>query len=444
MARSAAQGALEIVDGSTMSVNPKATVKMPGAPATEGGARPRYVGGIDVKMHPPEIRGVVLRVNSRGISARPALHSFAVEEIPRSTASHLEDVVLDGQARPARIAQLGAELSELEAVVVQRLLNQHPGSRTSLLAFGVQDPGIWTIDPLGRLSYMGLCDAARLAETSGVNVIDDFPARDIAQRGHGRPLEAMPYWFLLGAEHDLSTLVVDIASRTTLTWLPPRQPPEAGYAQLSAENLPGFALMEKLERAASRRLGTAFRGADLVSDASIDQDLLDRWMADSQRKVRLHWRPEDDEVSWLLDQVPAAALNDVQWSRRVLRTARQFLVSSIAERAEQFSCIARDRRLLLSHTAEEFSTLLTEALPEWQRAALSTDKLDEHWFPAATVAMLALLHLDQIPANLPELTGASAPRILGRLTPGSPGAWRRLLLDMTSANPATLPLRRAV
>lgn len=410
----------------------------------DGDARFRFVGGLDVTVHPPEIRGVVLKANGRGLEVRPSLHSYAVEEIPRSTASLLEDVVLDGQARPARMAQLGAELSELEAVVVQRLLNQHPGSRTSLLGFGVQDPGVWTIDPMGRSSYMGLCDAARLAETSGVNVIDCFPARDIAQRGHGRPLEAMPYWFLLGAESQISTLVVDISSRTTLTWLPPRQPAEIGYAQLSAENLPGFALIEKLERATSRRLGPTFRTADLHDDASIDSSLLDRWMADSQRKVRLHWRPEDDEIGWLLDQVAPGALGDAAWSRRIVRTARAFLVCSIAERAEQFSISEGAQRLLLSQNALELSTPMKEWLPDWEIAPLREASLGEEWLAAGSAATLALLHLDQIPANLPELTGASAPRILGRLTPGSPGAWRRLLLDMTIANPATLPLRRAV
>lgn len=428
-----------------MTILPTISPKNQTAPVTEGGARLRFVGGIDVRVHPPEIRGVVLRVAGRGLDSQPVMHTSAAEEIPRSTASLLEDVVLDGQARPARLAQLGTELSEIEAIVVQRLLNQHPGSRTSLLAFGVRDPGVWTIDPLGRSSYMGLCDAARLAETSGVNVIDDFPARDIAQRGHGRPLEAMPYWFLLGAERQTSTLIVDVAERTTLTWLPPRKPADAGYAQLAAENLPGYSLIEKLERAASRRLGPSFRGADHLEAQSIDEGLLERWMSDSQGKVRLHLRPEDDETSWLLDQVAPAALSDAVLSRMVIRTARAFLVKSIAERAELFSSsFSEQRSLLLQYSAADLRISLAQALPEWRCENFDMQTLNEDWLPASTSAMLALLHIDQLPANLPELTGASAPRILGRLTPGSPGAWRRLLLDMSSASHATLPLRRAI
>lgn len=427
-----------------MSV-PLPTSNHHGEPATDGGARQRLVGGIDVSLHPPIVRGVILKVIGRGLEARPCFHASAAEEIPRTTASLLEDVVLDGQARPARMAQLATELSEIESVIVQRLLNQAPGGRSALLAFGVRDPGVWTIDPMGRSSFLGLCDAARLAETSGVNVIDDFPARDIAQRGYGRPLEAMPYWFLLAAEFDEAALVVDMQSRTTLTWLPPRQPADVGYAQLGAETLPGYALIEKLERAAIRRLGSLGRSSDSLEDLSIDDALLERWLADSQRKVRLHWRPEDNEIGWLLDQIPPAALADAASSRRLVRTAQAFLVQSIAERAEQFPHrLGGKRALLWGQGMQDILGPLEERLPTWSKRALSAVQFDEELLPAHVSAMLALLHIDQIPGNLPELTGASAPRVLGRLTPGSPGAWRRLLLDMTGSNLPVLALRRAV
>ena len=51
-----------------------------------------------------------------------------------------------------------------------------------------------------------------------------------------------------------------------------------------------------------------------------------------------------------------------------------------------------------------------------------TDSLD-----AATAALLALLHLDQVPANPTSITKAATPRLLGRLTGGSPRSWQLLL-----------------
>ena len=62
----------------------------------------------------------------------------------------------------------------------------------------------------------------------------------------------------------------------------------------------------------------------------------------------------------------------------------------------------------------------------------------------ASVALLAMLYLDSIPGNLPAITGAETPRILGRLTPGSPQNWQRFLQSYAGAAPAVRPLRSAI
>jgi 1,6-anhydro-N-acetylmuramate kinase len=62
----------------------------------------------------------------------------------------------------------------------------------------------------------------------------------------------------------------------------------------------------------------------------------------------------------------------------------------------------------------------------------------------AAAALLALLHVDHTPANPMSLTGASSPRVLGRLTPGSPTRWHRLLSEMSAHRPAMMSLRSAV
>ena len=62
----------------------------------------------------------------------------------------------------------------------------------------------------------------------------------------------------------------------------------------------------------------------------------------------------------------------------------------------------------------------------------------------ACVALLAMLYLDGIPANAAAITGTETPRILGRLTPGSPQNWQRLLQFYTGSVPVVRPLRSAV
>jgi 1,6-anhydro-N-acetylmuramate kinase len=63
---------------------------------------------------------------------------------------------------------------------------------------------------------------------------------------------------------------------------------------------------------------------------------------------------------------------------------------------------------------------------------------------AAGVALLGLLNLDQVPAAATAITGARAPRVLGRLTPGSLANWHRLVRELASARPSVVSLRSAV
>jgi 1,6-anhydro-N-acetylmuramate kinase len=57
----------------------------------------------------------------------------------------------------------------------------------------------------------------------------------------------------------------------------------------------------------------------------------------------------------------------------------------------------------------------------------------------ACVAIMALCHLDQTPGNPTAVTGTEIPRVLGRLTPGSPQNWQRLLHQMSGTGVATAP-----
>jgi hypothetical protein len=60
------------------------------------------------------------------------------------------------------------------------------------------------------------------------------------------------------------------------------------------------------------------------------------------------------------------------------------------------------------------------------------------------VALLAMFHIDGVAANATTITGANAPRVLGRLTPGSPQNWQRLLQCCGVGVSTVRPLRSAV
>ena len=63
---------------------------------------------------------------------------------------------------------------------------------------------------------------------------------------------------------------------------------------------------------------------------------------------------------------------------------------------------------------------------------------------ALVAAILGMFHIDQLPGNLPRLTGATSQRILGRLTPGRPSNWRQLIRAMAQYHPAPMKLKDAI
>ena len=63
---------------------------------------------------------------------------------------------------------------------------------------------------------------------------------------------------------------------------------------------------------------------------------------------------------------------------------------------------------------------------------------------ATTAAICGLMHVDQMPITIPWISGSEMPRVLGRLTPGSPAHWRRVIMDMGDCRPPVMKLREAV
>ena len=106
---------------------------------------------------------------------------------------------------------------------------------------------------------------------------------------------------------------------------------------------------------------------------------------------------------------------------------------------------ARLDEIVVTGGGQQNGMLLREIgrLTELPIVRLSEYTADDALAPA-TSAVLALLHLDQVPANRTAITGAEVPRILGRLTPGSPQNWQKLMRNATGGRPTVRPLRSAM
>jgi 1,6-anhydro-N-acetylmuramate kinase len=97
---------------------------------------------------------------------------------------------------PADAALLAAQLAERQALLLDEFAADVAPVWSRIGAVAIEAPGLWRREA-GLIGYAGLCDAARLADLTGLNVIDGFPYRDLAQDGRGGPLLLLPLWMLL-------------------------------------------------------------------------------------------------------------------------------------------------------------------------------------------------------------------------------------------------------
>jgi anhydro-N-acetylmuramic acid kinase len=295
--------------------------------------------------------------------------------------------------------------------------------------------------------YLGLCDAARLAELTGMNVIDAFPARDVARGGQGGPITALPEWILL-RDPRRTRVLLDLGPSVRMTYLPREQGGDTASRILCFEVGPGMQMLDQLTH---RLTGGEHHfdpgGRFAVQGRRITQ-LQQRWLGDPYfRRPLPRWQPRGIRPErFLLDAVQMAV--DSGWSiRDLLCTATHFIAATVHQAVRQ--CLPREPRIdeiLLTGGGQHNGMLLREiaaGLPSVPILPIERLGYPGETLGPACVGLLALLHVDQVPANHPAVTGTEISRVLGRLTPGPPQAWERLLEELVGSTVATQPLRAA-
>ncbi len=413
---------------------------------------PRWTIGVLVSSDCVCVTAALVATVGRGIQLRAEITGVLTARIPPETTALYDQLTRPGVA-PAdsdsagRITWLNAQLAEIEAEVVGKLCSRAGVAHTQLLAVGVHDPGLWSRGRAVAGGYLGLCDAARLAELTGMNVIDAFPARDVARGGQGGPVTALPEWILL-RDPRRHRLLLDLGQTVRMTCLPPDSHKKAASSILSFEVGPGMRLLNRLtHRLTSGEHHFDPGGRFAVQGRRIHQ-LQEHWLADPYfRRPLPRWqargvRPE----RFLIDAVQMAV--DSGWSvRDLLCTATHLIAETVALAVRR--CLPADvliDEILLTGGGQHNGMLLREITTRVPDLPILRTGQFGHSGEAlgpACIALLCLLHVDRVPANHPAVTGTEISRVLGRLTPGPPQAWQRLLDELAGSMPAIRPFRRA-
>lgn len=260
----------------------------------------------------------------------------------------------------------------------------------------------------GRDAFtLQLGDPSRIAERTGITTVADFRRRDVAAGGHGAPLLPALHAALLHVAGE-DRAVLNLGGIGNLTLLP-----GDGGAVRGFDTGPANGLMDAW---CQRHTGDAFdRDGALAARGRVDTALLERLRADPWFALPAPKSTGRDQFH--LDWVGAAlrgdeAVADVQATLLALSalTIADALRAAQPGTARLIACGGGVHNAALMRA-------LAEALPDAVVESSAAHGLDPDYVEAMGFAWLARRTLLGLPGNLPSVTGAAGPRVLGGIFP---------------------------
>ena len=299
-----------------------------------------------------------------------------------------------------RLATLDAQLADEYAVAVLALLTDAGVSAESVSAIG-QHGQTLRHHPSGDIPYtVQIGDPNRLAERTGITVVADFRRRDMAAGGQGAPLVPAFHAAQL-AMPGIATAVVNIGGIANVTLIAT----DGGVT--GWDTGPGNTLLDAW---VSRHQGVPFDDAGKwAATGNVLRPLLAD-MLDDPYFARSHPKstgPEQFNLEWVNAHLAGEAVAaDVQ------RTLVELTAASIARALVDASpkvvrvCGGGARNGFLMQR-------LCARLPECEVTTTAAAGVDPAWVEAWAFAWLAEQTLAGQPGNVPSVTGATGPRVLG-------------------------------
>jgi anhydro-N-acetylmuramic acid kinase len=247
---------------------------------------------------------------------------------------------------------------------------------------------------------------ARVAERCGVTVVADFRSRDVAAGGQGAPL--VPAFHAAAFGGTVHRVVVNVGGIANLTDLPP------GGTVRGFDTGPGNVLLDLWH---VRHRGGAFDADGAwAAGGRVDADLLAAFLAEPFLALPPPKSTGRDRfnASWLDTRLGGRhlAADDVQ------ATLLELTAGAIAQ-AIGDHCVAATEVLVCGGGARNAALLARLAALLAPRAVRTTAVagIEPGQVEALAFAWLARETLAGRPGNLPAVTGAAGPRVLGALYP---------------------------
>lgn len=313
------------------------------------------------------------------------------------------------QSSPDQLGELDTETGRHFAKAANAAIRQAGVRPESISGIGSHGQTL-RHQPSGALPFtLQIGNPAEIAEATGITCVADFRRRDMAAGGQGAPLvPAFHHWLFSNAQQD--RCILNLGGIGNITWLP-----AGGRAPvLGFDTGPANALLDAWsEDQTGRHFDDSGRWA---SEGTAHQGLLSSFLSDAffRKAPPKSTGKERFNLDWIhthlnrFDDIPP---EDVQ------RTLLQLTVTTVLKQIPQesadmavFACGGGTRNPLLMND-------LRLGLGSVELDTTAALGLDPQWVEPVAFAWLARQAIQGLPGNLPEVTGAHGPRILGAVYP---------------------------
>ena len=302
--------------------------------------------------------------------------------------------------------RLDVEIGECFAAAAIALLREAGIDPSAVTAIGSHGQTVCH-RPNGAFPFtLQIGDPSVIAERTGILTIADFRRADVAAGGQGAPLLPALHAAVM-SDPLIPRAILNLGGIANLTMLAP------GCDVLGFDTGPANCLLDAW---ATRHLGQARdEGGTWARSGRVDENLLKEWLGDpyfAAAPPKSTGR-EVFNLDWLDAHVsPGIPPNDVQATLLALsvRSIADALRIHGAGTREVFACGGG------VHNAALMDALRVQ-LAEIRVDTTAALGLDPDFVEAAGFAWLARARLTGEPGNLPSVTGAHGPRLLGAIYP---------------------------
>jgi anhydro-N-acetylmuramic acid kinase len=332
---------------------------------------------------------------------------------PEEIRQELRAIAVPGENEIDRLGVLDLQVGELFATAAQELLRQAGFDADAVAAIGCHGQTI-RHRPNGPHPFtLQIGDPNRIAERTGITTVADFRRRDMAAGGQGAPL-VPAYHAALFRDPNENRAVLNLGGIANLTILPaaPEQPVR-GFDTGPGNTLLDAWAYRTFQQPCDRDGKLAAAGR--VQEAALEQLLADPYFRLPPPKST---GPEQFHLAWVESRwngMEALSPADVQatLSALTVESVCRQLETAAPECARLIACGGGVfNRELMGRLAQRLGGIPLETTEAFGIAPQLVE--------AAAFAWLAYQTLRRRPGNLPPVTGARHPAVLGGIYPGSP------------------------